>query len=163
MAIRKGDRLKKLREALLRRREVLLEDLRRLTGSEVTPAHGARFGDLMDRAYTNALLEDYSTLTEAGARELAEIEEALRMMDEGNYGKCQKCERPIPVARLRAVPTATHCVRCRTELDRLSGGASGSYSRIPESALVEDTDESDDARNVLEEATQNDLGDFLDN
>lgn len=147
----------------MRRRETLLEDLRRLTGYEAQRAHEARLGDLMDRAYTNALLEDSSTLAEAGARELAEIEEALRMMDEGNYGRCQNCDQPIPVARLRAIPTATYCVKCRTELDRLSSVRYARYDEFPDGTLDEDLDESGDTGDPLEEAARNDLADFVGN
>jgi len=39
-------------------------------------------------------------------RELREIEDALRRLDEGTYGVCEACGRPIPDERLEALPTA---------------------------------------------------------
>ena len=42
----------------------------------------------------------------------AEITEALRRMDEGTYGKCERCGREIPIERLEARPTASLCVTC---------------------------------------------------
>jgi DnaK suppressor protein len=42
----------------------------------------------------------------------AEIAGALRRMDEGTYGKCERCGREIPIERLEARPTASLCVSC---------------------------------------------------
>ncbi len=44
--------------------------------------------------------------------ELVRIEQALTLVDEGEYGYCLHCGEPIPDKRLEADPTATHCVRC---------------------------------------------------
>lgn len=41
-----------------------------------------------------------------------EIAGALRRMDEGVYGKCERCGRDIPIERLEARPTASLCVEC---------------------------------------------------
>lgn len=45
-------------------------------------------------------------------RRLEDIDAAARRLDAGTYGACRSCRRPIPVARLEAVPEATQCVRC---------------------------------------------------
>jgi RNA polymerase-binding transcription factor DksA len=45
-------------------------------------------------------------------RRLDDIDAAARRLDAGTYGACRSCRRPIPVARLEAVPEATQCVRC---------------------------------------------------
>jgi RNA polymerase-binding transcription factor DksA len=44
--------------------------------------------------------------------EIGLIREALRRMDEGTYGRCEACRRPIGLRRLRALPQAAACVRC---------------------------------------------------
>jgi DnaK suppressor protein len=43
---------------------------------------------------------------------LAEVHAALRKIDEGTYGICEVCGRPIAPARLEAIPSATRCVEC---------------------------------------------------
>ena len=48
----------------------------------------------------------------AAVRELAEIDEAQVRWDAGTYGICIDCGRSIPIARLRARPSATRCVEC---------------------------------------------------
>ena len=43
---------------------------------------------------------------------LDDIDAAVRRLDAGAYGACRTCRRPIPMARLEAVPEATQCVSC---------------------------------------------------
>jgi DnaK suppressor protein len=43
---------------------------------------------------------------------LASIDAALRRLDGGRYGNCEKCGQPIAAARLTARPTATTCISC---------------------------------------------------
>ncbi len=47
------------------------------------------------------------------ARErLAELDAALDRLDNGSYGRCERCGRPIDPARLDARPDARTCVGC---------------------------------------------------
>jgi RNA polymerase-binding transcription factor DksA len=46
-------------------------------------------------------------------REIAEINTALLRLKNGTYGICTACGKPIDAARLEALPTASHCIRCR--------------------------------------------------
>ena len=43
---------------------------------------------------------------------LSKVAAALEKIDDGTYGTCADCEKPIPVARLDAMPSATLCVDC---------------------------------------------------
>jgi DnaK suppressor protein len=45
-------------------------------------------------------------------QELALVQKALRAIDEGRYGECQRCGNPVAPARLRALPHAVLCVEC---------------------------------------------------
>lgn len=49
-------------------------------------------------------------------RQLVLIEAALRRLGTGEYGTCQACEGPISIKRLEAIPWASHCIRCESEL-----------------------------------------------
>ncbi|QJS08295.1 hypothetical protein HKX69_01075 [Streptomyces argyrophyllae] len=44
---------------------------------------------------------------------LADVEAALRRMDDGSYGACHLCRRPIDRERLMIVPQCRYCVRCQ--------------------------------------------------
>jgi DnaK suppressor protein len=54
---------------------------------------------------------------------LAAVREALQRIQEGSYGTCLDCGRPIEEARLRAVPWARYCVRDQEMRDRAREGA----------------------------------------
>jgi RNA polymerase-binding transcription factor DksA len=59
-------------------------------------------------------------LAETKSRELADIEAALRRIEEGNYGRCESCGGPLGLQRMRAIPEARFCVSCsgsREEVD----------------------------------------------
>ncbi|SHE88321.1 dksA/traR C4-type zinc finger [Ferrithrix thermotolerans DSM 19514] len=42
-----------------------------------------------------------------------EIDDAIRKIGHGTYGICEVCHSPIPRARLRALPYARLCVKCK--------------------------------------------------
>lgn len=52
------------------------------------------------------------------AEMLVQIDLALKKMDEGNYGRCEVCEEPINLLRLRAHPFAVRCTRCQEAWER---------------------------------------------
>ncbi|MCE5198424.1 MAG: TraR/DksA C4-type zinc finger protein [Armatimonadota bacterium] len=49
---------------------------------------------------------------------LEQIEEALRKIEQGTYGKCDRCGKDIRPERLRAIPYATLCIDCQESLER---------------------------------------------
>jgi RNA polymerase-binding transcription factor DksA len=51
-------------------------------------------------------------LSDQVRRELKEIEQALRRIEEGRYGICQACGGPMGMQRIRAIPEARYCVTC---------------------------------------------------
>jgi DnaK suppressor protein len=46
---------------------------------------------------------------------IQQIDAALERLHRGEYGRCAACGEPIALARLRAVPFATHCVPCQAQ------------------------------------------------
>ena len=55
---------------------------------------------------------DYS-LEENSAHVLDEIDAALARIDDGSYGTCSRCGKPIGEERLEAMPYATLCIDCK--------------------------------------------------
>lgn len=49
---------------------------------------------------------------------LAAVDGALARLDDGSYGTCARCGRPIASERLEALPWAAHCIECQTIVDR---------------------------------------------
>jgi len=53
-----------------------------------------------------------AALLEAAREQVATVDAALRRLDEGRYGVCDRCGQPIGAERLAARPAAATCVRC---------------------------------------------------
>jgi DnaK suppressor protein len=49
---------------------------------------------------------------EATAAELAQINRALAQLDQGSYGTCSNCGKPINERRLQALPYSDRCITC---------------------------------------------------
>ncbi|MBM3998079.1 MAG: TraR/DksA family transcriptional regulator [Planctomycetes bacterium] len=136
----------KLRQILIRRRDALrkalagdlssLKELREQTG-----------GDLIDFALDSAQDEISSQLAEVESRELAQIEGALERMRLGTYGMCEMTGRPIPLARLQALPYATMCIEAQREAEKQGkfGRNSTDWSRIEVETDADDSDSDSDA------------------
>jgi len=52
-------------------------------------------------------------------RELADIDAALRRIEEGKYGRCEACGGPMGLQRMRAIPEARFCVSCSGQREDL--------------------------------------------
>jgi DnaK suppressor protein len=53
------------------------------------------------------------TLRDRNEQHLAAVEAALARIDDGTYGLCVRCGRPIAQERLDALPWAAHCIDCQ--------------------------------------------------
>jgi len=64
-------------------------------------------------------VEDYSNMLpiKIGLEEtLANIEVALKKIEEGNYGICENCGKEIPLKRLKVAPAARLCLNCEKKI-----------------------------------------------
>ena len=120
-------------EALLRLHKTLLGrrfELRKRLGMELDDlSHGKGSqpsgGDAADAAFDSSGEEIASQLAELEAKELAQVERALRRLKQGTYGKCETCSCKIPVARLNALPYSTLCIKCQREMETEGGWVGG--------------------------------------
>jgi len=60
--------------------------------------------------------KDFSILEQVEA-ELADVERALRRIDDGSYGKCEACGSEIGDDRLEAMPAARFCIIHQTQAE----------------------------------------------
>lgn len=111
------------------RRELEIERERLLAAIEIVNHDGSvsdETGDLAvgpgdhlaDHATDTFMRELDEGLGENAEHLLAEIDAALGRIDEGTYGICAACGRPIDAERLQAVPYATLCIDDRRALER---------------------------------------------
>jgi RNA polymerase-binding transcription factor DksA len=88
----------------------------RAEGSEASAfgMHQADAGsDAYDRDFALSLLSQEQDA-------LYEIDEALKRVELGTYGKCEMSGKPIPRARLEAIPFARFTVECQSQLEKQS-------------------------------------------
>lgn len=52
---------------------------------------------------------------------LYDIEDAIRRIDDGEYGACESCDKPIERPRLKALPFAKKCLACQSAAERGRG------------------------------------------
>jgi len=50
--------------------------------------------------------------------EVVAIDDALRRIEEGTYGVCEECRRPIEKARIKALPFVRLCVKCQSDSEK---------------------------------------------
>ena len=67
-------------------------------------------GDKAESSYTKEFL---LSLSDKERRQLLLIDEALRRIDDGNFGVCLACEKVIKKKRLNVVPWAPFCIECQ--------------------------------------------------
>jgi RNA polymerase-binding transcription factor DksA len=61
--------------------------------------------------------KDLSILEQVDA-ELADVEHALKRLDDGTYGTCEADGKPIPEERLEALPATRFCLEHQAEAER---------------------------------------------
>jgi RNA polymerase-binding transcription factor len=74
---------------------------------EVAAGNDNHLGDLATATYDRELDEG---LEEGAQQTLADIDLALRKIEDGTYGTCEVCGKPIGADRLGAIPWARLCI-----------------------------------------------------
>jgi len=105
-----------LRSRLESEQKYLIEKLEQLK-ADVRPVEerreGSPFGKREEEATEAAELEKRIASEKQIIDLLAEVEHALHKFDEGTYGLCDVCGKPIDPARLEALPQASQCLSCK--------------------------------------------------
>ena len=103
------------RRQLLTRRESIAEALRSATVDFINDE--SVYTDAVDQAAADA---DKSFILQMKNRErnvLSQIDEAIKRLDEGSFGVCERCSESISEARIDAFPFTTLCIDCKAELE----------------------------------------------
>lgn len=111
-----------LRQMLLRKRQELLARIRQERGGlQAVEMAEVSLGDLAGRPVLTPEAEIGYEVVDHRAHTLAQVDLALKKLEDGTYGRCEMCEEPIPPARLLALPFAIRCTRCQEEWERGMG------------------------------------------
>ena len=106
------DQFQALRERLEKQRDEILNMYKQdLRAGQESADDGTE--DIVDRANNAYNRELMFSLSDTERNTLLQIENALRRMDEGTYGRCSNCGQNIAMPRLEALPWARFCVDCQ--------------------------------------------------
>jgi DnaK suppressor protein len=83
-----------------------------VTGEELASLE-VQPGDPFEDVPVQDVADTLSRLEGRERHQLDEVNAALARLEAGTYGVCERCSRPIPLARLRAIPTARYCLECQ--------------------------------------------------
>ena len=116
------EQLREFEELLHDRRRKLLHELGYLQDSVMNTSPRESSGDLSsysdhmaDMGTDSQEREKAFMFASKEGRLLYHIDEALRRIQDGSYGKCVQCGVDINPNRLRAVPHARMCIKCKSE------------------------------------------------
>jgi DnaK suppressor protein len=117
-------KLASLRTALDARRDEITTELERLgeelqwLGADQENERGGLGNHLAEDGSSVMEQERITTLADDLRDSLRQVEAALARMDEGTYGICQRCGKPINEERLEAFPYVEYCIDCQSFLER---------------------------------------------
>jgi len=111
--------LLKLQKALLKKRARIMGNVEKLEEESFMNSQKDFSGDISgykthiaDIGSDASGMELMLGLASNQQKLLQQVNEALARIEDGTYGFCQMCGKPIPQARLEAIPEAELCLNC---------------------------------------------------
>jgi DnaK suppressor protein len=110
--------IRELQSKLLRQRRALLRGVAHLEEDLLWLETDAE-SELVERGQDEVFIRLLARLDDQQKAEIEEIDRALGKIANSNYGRCETCGQPIPLARLQALPMAANCLPCTEARERL--------------------------------------------
>jgi DnaK suppressor protein len=105
------------RQRLLESRTALLRTVA-ATDEELATLETHQPGAPIEDVARDQVLAILSRLEGSERHALDEISSALVKLGAGTYGLCEGCGGELPLARLRAMPAARHCLSCQAQREK---------------------------------------------
>lgn len=119
----------------------ILEERDRITASlshhevEFEGAASSRSAEFEEASRLDRDREYISGLLTMDTEELSDINEALKRILDGTYGKCVDCGNDIPDARLEAMPSTLRCLDCQRQNEMRQEFAEEKENNTPTSQI----------------------------
>ncbi len=113
----KAKEVKKFKEQLIHLKEELLNLVQKTTENE-KEYPSSEVGDSIDLAADSSARELLFELNHGERQRLEAIERALKKIEQGHFGICEKCNGIITKKRLKAVPYARFCIKCKAKMEK---------------------------------------------
>ncbi len=99
------------------RLHALVEEAGKTVTDMVTDAKGD-FPDPTDRATFESDRNFLLRIKDRERKLITKVKEALERIENGTFGICDSCGKPISEKRLMARPVTTQCIECKTEEEK---------------------------------------------
>jgi DnaK suppressor protein len=114
-----AEKQEEMRVVLQRMKEETLKEISKSVKSGADVLVNEPSGDIYDQASNERDRELSLLLGDRDREKIRNIDEALLRLDDGEYGICEECEEEIPLGRLKVMPFARHCVKCKSDMEKL--------------------------------------------
>lgn len=116
-------KLEVYKKLLIKTKNQIVGDIRNLSDENAGSAND-RSGDVSGHALhmadvaTDMYDREFAMGLAANDRELLlRITEAMGRIEDGTYGSCLDCKKPIATTRLKALPYVTTCLKCQEKIE----------------------------------------------
>lgn len=117
------DAFKKL---ILKEKEEILEEIKHISEDTLKKSQKEASGDISGYTYhmadvaTDSYDREFSlSLASNERKRLYELDDALRRIEDGTFGICEDCQKPIAKTRMKAVLQARFCVKCQEKQEKM--------------------------------------------
>jgi RNA polymerase-binding transcription factor DksA len=117
--------LQKYRKKLIDLKEDIFEQVQDISSETLMKSQKDISGDVsgcglhMADVATDNYERDFNlNLISTEQRIIIEIDQALKRIEENNFGTCLGCKKPITKKRLNAIPYSRYCTKCQDEIER---------------------------------------------
>ncbi len=117
--------LAEFKKLILKLKEKILGDIKHISEDTLKKSQKDACGDISGYTYhmadvaTDTYDREFSLGLASNERELLyELDDALKRIEEGQFGICEECKLAIAKNRLKAVPYARLCVKCQEKKEK---------------------------------------------
>lgn len=117
--------LNDFKKLILDKKEEILEGIKHISEDTLKKSQKDAAGDISGYTYhmadvaTDTYDREFSLSLASSEREaLYELDDALKRIEEGTFGVCEECKSLIAKNRLKAVPYAKLCVKCKEKKEK---------------------------------------------
>ena len=117
--------LQEFRKIILKLKEQIIDGIRHIAEDNLKKSQKDAAGDISGYTYhmadlaTDTYDREFSLgIASEERQEIYELDEALKKIEEGTFGICEECKCLINKERLKAVPNARLCIKCKSKKEK---------------------------------------------
>lgn len=141
------------------RRQYLLREVK-LRLKEFKDSGTNRLSDTADMASNLIEEEIVMSIAQGEAKEIEQIDNALKKIKKGKYGTCENCGKVINKQRLMAIPFVSLCIKCKEDEEQHEGYETNREGYRFESLEYAGVEADDEKRSNLKNIDLNDINPY---